>query len=164
MTLDLQPTILIDTREPDPHPWQGYFSGTTTRGTLETGDFSLLGCQEWVCLERKALNDLIGCLTTSRERFTKELQRAARVRDFYVIVEASYAELLQGHYHSAMNPKSAWESVIALQQRYGIPFLFAGSVEVAARLAESILLRWFKEHHKAVQNAMQEIGVSYEKT
>jgi len=155
MKPDLQPTIVIDTREPGPpHPWGAYLTSETIRGTLETGDLSLLGCEEWICLERKALNDLIGCLTTSRDRFTRELQRAARVRDFFVIVEGSYADLLKGNYHSEMNPRSAWESVIALQQRYGIPFFFAGGIEVAAKLAESILLRWFKEHQKAVDTAI----------
>jgi len=67
-----------------------------------------------------------------------------------VIVEAGYDDLLRGNYQSATNPKSAWESVIALQQRYDIPFLFAGSTEIAARLAESLLIRWHKEHVKAI--------------
>jgi len=44
-----------------------------------------------------------------------------------------------------------WESIIALHQRYRIPFLFAGSSETAARLGESILLRWWKEHVKALE-------------
>jgi len=37
-----------------------------------------------------------------------------------------------------------------MQQRFGIPFLFAGSTEVAAHLCESILMRWWKEHAKAL--------------
>jgi DNA excision repair protein ERCC-4 len=147
------PPLLIDTREPDPHPWAPYIAVETVRAALPTGDFSLPGCEEWIALERKALDDLIGCLTTSRERFTRELQRAGRIKDFCVIVEGSYADILKGRYRSAMNSKSAWESIIALQQRFGIPFLFAGSAEIAARLAESILLRWWKEHVKVMEEA-----------
>ncbi len=50
-----------------------------------------------------------------------------------------------------MNPKAAWGSVLALQHRFGIPFLMAGSVQVAARLCESILVRWWKEHTKVLE-------------
>ncbi len=145
------PPLLIDTREPAPHPWESYFSETVVRGSLQTGDFSLPGCEEWIGIERKELNDLIGCLCSNRERFTKELQRAARIKSFYVICEGSYEDLLRGDYRSDMNPRAAWESVLALQHRFGIPFLMAGSVQVAARLCESILMRWWKEHTKVLE-------------
>jgi DNA excision repair protein ERCC-4 len=145
------PPLVIDTREPDPHPWEACFTVPTIRGTLPTGDFSLPGCEEWICVERKELNDLVGCLCSNRERFTKELQRAARIKSFYVICEGSYDDLLRGNYRSDMDPKAAWESVLALQHRFGIPFLMAGSVQVAARLCESILMRWWKEHTKVLE-------------
>jgi DNA excision repair protein ERCC-4 len=150
--IDLPP-ILIDTREPTPHPWECYFACETVRGMLQTGDFSLPGCEEFVACERKTLDDLIACLCSSRDRFTKELQRAQGIKDFVVIVEASYADVLRGSYRSAMNSKSAWESIIALQQRYGIPFLFAGSAEIAACLCQSYLHRWFREHTKIIEQA-----------
>jgi len=41
---DIEPIICVDTREPDPSPWQGYFTVPTVRGTLPTGDYSLAGC------------------------------------------------------------------------------------------------------------------------
>jgi DNA excision repair protein ERCC-4 len=117
---------------------------------LWTGDFSLPGCEELICIERKELKDLISCLWSNQERFTKELQRAARIKSFYVVCEGSYEDLLRGNYRSDMNPKAAWESVLALQTRFGIPVLMAGSVQVAARLCESILMRWWKEHTKVL--------------
>ena len=154
MRFDIQPMVVIDTREPaNPHPWSKWFTVETVRGTLQTGDFSLCGCEDFIAVERKSLNDLVSCLCAGRERFTRELQRAARIQDFYVICEGSYADLMRGDYRSAMNPKSAWESVIGLQSRYGTPFFMAGSVELAARLTESILIRWFKEHVRAVESA-----------
>lgn len=143
--------LVVDTREPVPSPWEAHFTVPTVRQGLPTGDYSLIGCQEWIAIERKALSDLVGCLSLGRKRFEEELRRAQRIRDFYVIVEASYADVLAGRYHSDMNPAAVWESVIAFQQRYGIPFLFAGDVQTAAKLAESILLRWLKEHTKAVE-------------
>jgi len=151
---DYKPVIMVDTREPDPHPWAKHWSCESVVGTLATGDISLIGCQHWICIERKTMADLLQCLCQSRDRFTRELERARRIKDFSVIIEASYQDLWTGNYRSGMNPKSAWESVIALQQRHGIPFLFAQNVEISARLAESILIRWFKEHVKAIEAAM----------
>lgn len=86
------PVICLDSREPLDHPWAPYLTLPTTRGTLDTGDVSLAGCGELIAIERKSLDDLISYLCTGRERFTKELARAARIRDFYVICEDSYAD------------------------------------------------------------------------
>ena len=148
--------IAMDSREPgECHPWEPYFTCEVVRTALPTGDFSLPGCQEWIAIERKTLDDLVGCLTSSRERFTRELQRAARIKDFVVIVEALYTDVLKGRYRSAMTPKSAWESIVAFQMRFGIPFLFSGSAEIGAHLCESILQRWYLEHRKAVDAAIK---------
>jgi ERCC4-type nuclease len=125
----------------------------TVTGTLPTGDLSLAGCGDLVCIERKTFWDLISCLCTGRERFTKELQRGQRIPNFSVVVEASYREVLRGDYRSQMTPVSAWGSIIALQERYRIPFYFAGDVPTAAKLTESILMRWFREHVNCIEAA-----------
>ena len=78
-------------------------------------------------------------------RHTALPPRAARIRSLYVICEGSYDDLLRGNYRSDMNPRAAWEPVLALQERFGIPFFMAGGVQVAASLCESILMRWWKE-------------------
>ncbi len=143
-SLDIKPVLLVDTREPLDDGWEPFFQTAAVRSKLDSGDYSIVGCGEMISAERKTLDDLIGCLTSSRERFTSELQRGQRIQDFCVIVEAGYYDLMHGEYRSAMSAKSAWESVIALEQRYRIPFYFAGHRKVAAALAESILLRWWK--------------------
>jgi ERCC4-type nuclease len=148
----VSPAIIIDSREPDPSPWQDYFTVPAIRQKLDTGDYSLLGCAEWIALERKSIDDLVSCLSHSRDRFVEELHRAQRIPDFYVICECSYRDILSGRYRSEMKGRAAWESIIALQQRFRIPFLFAGDVATAAELGQSILLRWFREHEKVLEN------------
>ena len=152
---DIQPVIQVDTREPEVGTWSDYFTTPYVRQALPTGDFALCGCSDMIAIERKTLDDLIGCLTIGRERFTAELRRAQHIASFYVIVEASYRDILGGNFRSQMNRKAAWESVVALSLRYRIPFLFAGDQKTAARLCESILIRWFKEHKRAVEAAMR---------
>jgi len=143
--------ILIDNREPSPSPWENYFSVPTVRGTLGTGDYSLVACEHLVAVERKTLSDLIGCLCTGRDRFERELARAQAIPHFWVICEGSYQEILNGDYRSQMNPQSAFQSIVALMARYRIPFLMAGDAKTAAKLCESLLSKWFREHLKIVE-------------
>jgi ERCC4-type nuclease len=151
---DVEITILIDTREQC--PWS--FSLPTVKGTLGTGDYSLAGCGDWISIERKSLNDLIGCLSGGRDRFTKELERGRRIQNFSVIVEAHYTDILKGNFRSEMNPRAAWGSIIALQERYGVPFYFAGDSVIAGQLCETILTRWWKEHLKVFQAVYASAG------
>ncbi len=153
MKQTIEPIIQLDTREPEGCGWEPFLKTPFVRECLSTGDMSLLGCGEWICLERKSKDDLISCLSHHRDRFTDELRRAQRVPEFYVITECSYEDILRGSYRSRMTPESVWGSVIAMQHRYRIPFLFAGSREIAARLAETILLRWWSDHVKCLKAA-----------
>ena len=59
-------TAIVDTREQAPFDLSPMGA---ERGTLATGDYSVRGLEDLVCLERKALNDLTGCITHDRERF-----------------------------------------------------------------------------------------------
>ncbi|MFZ5866224.1 MAG: ERCC4 domain-containing protein [Thermodesulfobacteriota bacterium] len=158
MKIDLesaQPVIQVDTSEPKVGTWSDHFSVPYVRQALPTGDFSLCGCQDLIVIERKTLDDLIKCLSHDRTRFEDELKRAQRIPVFHVIVESTYTDLRQGRYRSKMTPQSAWGSVIALQQSYRIPFFFGESPKVAAKLCEGILVRWFREHQKALTAAMR---------
>ncbi len=143
--------IVIDSREPLIGSWGDYFTGPSVRAALQTGDYSLLGCEDMISIERKALGDLISCFTVERERFVKELKRFQAIPHRWVIVEGSYPDLLSGNYHSNMIPKSAWESCVALMVRYQIPVIMASDTETSARLCESVLVRWFKEHVRVVE-------------
>jgi ERCC4-type nuclease len=72
--------ILIDTREQEPYTFTGYEAATET-ATLPRGDYSLPGFQDRAAIERKSLNDLIGCLMgKDRERFERELARGRHYR------------------------------------------------------------------------------------
>lgn len=89
--------VVVDTREQAPYfvgrPWAQV-------GTLKTGDYSLEGFQDRVCVERKSLPDAFGSYGRGRERFEREHERLAAM-DSAILIEASYAALLdpQGSDH-----------------------------------------------------------------
>ncbi len=85
--------VIVDTREQAP-----YFVGRAwaERGTLKTGDYSLAGYQDRVCVERKSLPDAFGSYGRGRERFEREHERL-RDMDSAILIESSYAGLLDPH-------------------------------------------------------------------
>ena len=121
--------IIVDSREQTPFTFHHdkYAEVEVVQGSLDTGDYSLVGLQDKVAVERKSLPDLVACLGRERERFERELQRAAALDAFAVVVEASWQDLATGSYRSQINPHSACQSVLAFSCRYRVPFLFAGS-------------------------------------
>ena len=139
--------VIVDTREQAPFTFNGpRYSGVAVEvGTLALGDYSLAGLEDRVAVERKSLPDLVACLGRERDRFERELARAAALDSFAVVVEASWQDLATGNYRSQMNAHAACQSVLAFTSRYGTPFLFAGS-RIAAEYAAWCLLRQYIEH------------------
>ena len=137
--------ILVDTREQAPFAFDKY-ECETVQGTLPTGDYSLAGLKDRVAVERKSLDDLIGCLMgASRERFERELARAAGLDRFAVVVEAGLQDMAQGRYRSKMQPHAALQSVLAFQARYGTAFLWAGNRQGAEYVTFHFLRHYLRE-------------------
>ncbi|MBC8427019.1 MAG: ERCC4 domain-containing protein [Desulfobacterales bacterium] len=136
--------LLIDSREQLPYS----FETESEKATLKTGDYSLKGAEGLVAIERKTLDDLIGCLTTGRERFERELYRGQALEYFAVVVEASLSAIANGQYRSKMLPKSAIQSLLAFSVRYNLPVFFAENREYGTRITESLLLKYAREIDK----------------
>ena len=140
--------ILTDTREQLPYTFENY-PVQIGRAALTVGDYSLAGFQDRIAIERKSLNDLIGCLTgTNRIRFEKELARAGSFERFAVVVESDIQDVSAGHYVSKMQPHAALQSITAFYIRYGIPFLFCGNRDGAEYMTFSILQKYYYEIEK----------------
>lgn len=150
--------ILIDTREQRPFLFNDYDIATRVC-TLKTGDYSarlfssfLEPWEDTGCVvERKSLNDLIGCFTVGRERFEKELERMREYKSCAIIVESPYRALASGRYHSKMNPQSAIQTFLSFSQKYRVPFIFAETRENAEFLTFSFLKHYCKHLHDSTK-------------
>ena len=136
--------IKIDTREQLPYE----FRTSSEVGTLSIGDYSIAGLEDSVAVERKTIDDLIGCLTTDRQRFEKELYRARALDFFALVIEASLSDLVLGRYQSKMLPKSAVQSLLAFSVRYRLPIFFAENRNHGQRITESLLCKYAREIQK----------------
>ena len=146
--------VIVDSREQTPFTFARWPDVEIIRAGLPTGDYSLPGLEGCVALERKSLDDLVGCLTTGRERFERELARAAGLDVFAVIVEASMEDMARGRYRSKMKPHAALQSVLAFQVRYRAPFLWAGSREGAEYACYSMLEKYRREIEERYASAV----------
>jgi ERCC4-type nuclease len=133
------PAVIIDTREQRPYSFP---AGPVVVRALPVGDYSLEGLECVFAIERKSLSDLIGCITHDRDRFTREIERAAGLKTFYLLIEADLATIEAGNYRSRATPQSIVGSLLAWVARYpNFKPIFAGGRQSAERLAGKILLR-----------------------
>jgi ERCC4-type nuclease len=143
--------IVIDTREQAPYSFDKYQVEVTTGG-LPAGDYSLPGFEDRVAIERKSLDDLIGCLMNSnRDRFERELSKL-RFYDFAaVVVEAPLEDVSRGRYRSEMKSHAAVQSIVTFQVRYRVPFMWCGNRDGGEYITHSLLSKYLYEIHKRYQ-------------
>lgn len=136
--------IIVDSREQRPYQ----FETPSEVGILSIGDYSLVGGEHLISIERKSIDDLILCLSKDRARFEKELYKGRALEYMGLVVEATLSDIINGNYYSDMNPKSVIQSLISFSVRYHLPVWLAGSREHGQRLTESLLLKYAKQLDK----------------
>lgn len=152
--------IVVDVREKKPFEFSKYDYPDiqVSTGKLQTADYSLLGMENIVGVERKSLPDLIQCLSHERDRFERELARAMGLRSFMVVVEADWQSLVNGKYNSGMNPRAAAQSVISMQSRWKTAFFFAGSRQEAENVTASFLRHFLRSAERSLKNILKNHG------
>lgn len=129
ITPSQKPIIVIDTREQRPFEFPGR---ETVTKALPVGDYSLVGFETEIAVERKSLDDFIGSLTRGRDRFMREMRALAAYQFGAVVVEAELRDLLSGHYTSRATAESMLASAMALVVNMGVHVQFCGD-RVSAR-------------------------------
>jgi hypothetical protein len=142
----MMPPIIQDTREQTPFTFPAEFRVEVAG--LATGDYSVKGLESFVCIERKSLEDLLGCIGGERERFERELDRMRGYEVKAVVCECCWGDLELGGWRSKITPKTAIGSVIGWIG-WGIPFILAGGhqrgADIAARLLFTAARRKYRE-------------------
>lgn len=110
----LQFTAIVDTREKRPLNLE-YTPGHKLMcqpGKLYTGDYSIKGLEKHVAIERKSLEDLMGCIGAQRERFEKEIERLKGFEVKALVVESTWKQIEDGDYRSKVKPSAAIGSLM----------------------------------------------------
>lgn len=145
-------TVIIDTREQLPYSFP---AGPVVVRALQVGDYSIEGLEGVFAIERKSLSDLIGVITFGRERFLREIERAASLKTFYLLIEANLADIEAGNYRSKATPESIIGSLLAWVARFpNFKPIFGGNRRSSERLAEKILRRELIESSRTSLNVI----------
>ena len=102
---------IIDSREQTPLDLEPL---TTITSTLPTGDYSIRGLEHVVAIERKSLDDLVGCVGRDRERFDREVQRLLAYPVRILVVESSWDAIES---HEPINPQ--WRGKVTCEAVLG---------------------------------------------
>lgn len=150
-------TIIIDTREQ--HPWEFPYHTTATR-KLDTGDYSIEGMEDLLCIERKnGIAEIANNMTESR--FKDVIERMSKYKHAYMLIECNYDQLINYPIGSDV-PKKIWNKVkispafimkflTELSVKYNIHVIFCGCPSWAEKTAISIMKRVY-EHHQSDKN------------
>ncbi len=139
---DLRPCLITDTREQDPFIF--LHLPNIVRG-LTTGDYSMCGCEDTFCVERKSLSDFVGCcMGEQRERFERELIRARGYRFSRILIVATEVEITAGAWHSKITPKAVRATMASFEARY-IPIVLTPTPESGALVVERWAWRFARE-------------------
>ena len=136
-------SILVDSREKLPYDFAGY-ACSCEKSALPIGDYTVLGLEDSIAIERNTLDDLVACTLDSRKRFIRELVRARGLDCFAVVVEASLQAVASGQYRSGIKPHAVLQSIFSMQVKYGVPFIFAGDRTAGEYVAFSLLEKYAK--------------------
>ena len=151
-------TVVADTRE---QIWSHIESGliklhyTCERGKLDYGDYTCklpdldgtpMILSDEVVIERKAnLDEIAGNFTVDRRRFEAEFIRAkaAGVKVFLLIENASWTDIFSGNYQSNISSKAFAAALLSWQAKYNITVMFSRPDD-SARLIAGILYYWLR--------------------
>jgi DNA excision repair protein ERCC-4 len=160
---DLRPdqvTAVCDSREQLPldlSPLQ------MVRGTLPTGDYSVVGLERVISIERKSLSDLLGCIGGERERFDREVQRLLAYPCRGVVIESSWEEIEAGDWASKIKPQAAIGSLLGWSER-GLPLYMCGDHARAGRFVGRLLFIAARRRYRELRALAGSIGTEAEGT
>lgn len=131
---DIEPVVLVDTREQAPLRFTRLRS---ERATLATGDYSFAGGENQLCIERKSIPDFVACcMGQNRERFFRELQRMSGFAFRRLLIVGTELEIETGQYRSAIKPSSVLATLSSIEVRFLVPVVFKPDPLSAARKVE----------------------------
>jgi ERCC4-type nuclease len=145
---DARLPIVIDTREQAEWAFEPR-QVLVHRKALPAGDYSVLGLEDRVAIERKSLGDLVHTVIHDWIRFKKELVRLSGYDVACIAVEANLDQLVRHQYESQALPNSVIGRVNSIFIDHGIPTFWWGDRRLAADQAHRLLLlTWRRLHHE----------------
>lgn len=145
-----KPIVIVDTREKEPLPiYENHpnWIDSERRANIKTGDYTVEGMEDILCLERKSLSDLVACTVTNRQRFIDSCHRLALFQWKAILIEATLEDIKGGFDQfdipSAVHPNTVCGTLDAIEAKLGIPIIYTSTIrDLATERAAS----WISKH------------------
>ncbi|MBR9800277.1 hypothetical protein GYB59_00625 [bacterium] len=149
--------LIVDTREQAPYHFCGIPDDKTgqvivadlVNQALPSGDYSIVGLEDRVAIERKSHADFLGSIGKGRERFQREMERLSQYDYAAVVIEADWNHLINlPPTSSQISPKTAVRTVLSWSIRYGVHFWPCMNRRHAELTTFRLLERYWKIHQE----------------
>lgn len=139
------PYIAIDTREKIPFQFnKSKNCAGSVKVALKTGDYSILGLENHVIIERKkSVLELCGNLGKNRERFMAEMERMKEIPHKFLIIEENLSQIYNLKF-TKFPVEAILGSLAKLMLQYNLHIIFAGNKKNAQELTRKILLKAYE--------------------
>lgn len=148
--------IAVDTREQCPFTFsdrifehEDKVMVWTKRTTLKTGDYSIIGMEDRMTIERKSLIDLFSTLGQHRERFEREFMRMSEMDFSAVVIEGDFRMILDPNrndpmFPSKLNPHSVIGTIQSWSIKYGVSWWPCPNRLFAEQMTFGILDKFYR--------------------
>jgi hypothetical protein len=139
-----KPTVVIDSQEHMGYRFErfsNWFAGTI-RKRLQIGDYTLLGMEDELVVERKTLPDLVRSIIQERNDFIKKCEGLSAFKKKCIVIEGSMATLKTPYEDSQAHPNAVFGSLLAAQERWDIPVYFIDNFLLAEEFVASMLSKY----------------------
>lgn len=138
-------TIIVDTREQQPWAFDNY---TVANRKLDTGDYSIEGLEDILCIERKkSVSEFANNIVESR--FKDVVMRMSQLKYSFLLLEFDLKDVLIYPIGSTV-PKKMWDKIkispafliknlLELELNHNIKVIYCGNSSNAEKMAEHIL-------------------------
>jgi len=145
--------VIKDTREKNGWDFENMEScWGTDLGCLQTGDYTIAGFEDVLCIERKASTaEIANNLGTKKEQFEAEMQRMTAYTYPFILLEFSMSDLLKYPDGSSipnskkkfikLNGRYLLKTLIEYQIFYNVKILFCDNRDQAIKVCDSIFKR-----------------------
>ncbi len=139
-----KPTAVIDSQEHMGYKFErfsNWFAGTIHK-RLRIGDYTILGMEDEVVVERKTLPDLVRSIIQERKDFIKKCEGLSVFEKKCIVIEGSTTSLKTPYEDSQTHPNAVFGSLLAAQERWDIPVYFLDNFLLAEEFVASMLSKY----------------------
>lgn len=139
-------TCIIDSREQHPLPLDPLKHIVKK---LEVADYSALGYEHKIAIEKKSLNDLCACVGRERDRFDRMVKRLLEYEYRAIVVTDDWSKIDLKQYRGTLTPIQIYSAIMAWAMTAQVPIMFMGSHQRAGlAVARMIYIAVNRERRK----------------